>query len=320
MLREKMVVSLLLAVTLLVSVSFAADPTYQAAPPSGIYLASGIADAEGSGGTACLEYWAWDGSNGYYYYTYRIYNNAFNPFIMYLTIANPTREPYTVTGCSGGWNPQTGAKGSAWIGSSAITQIAVIQWVSASNFSNIYPSFSSWGPADGQQFQFASKLPPASAGFTVMEGDLSINAAGLVPAPGSTASAPRSVGYWKQQSGTKGSRKEADSIPNYLAVIAPMSNVFDGMTITMCNDVLSVPDNSDMRQKAKAQLLALWLNVVSGKLSYDGTLTIKNPANQEITITPKQVITDCENTILNSAATLSELEYAKDMAEILDNL
>jgi len=317
---KKMIVSLLLAMPLLLSTSFAAEPTYQAAPPSGVYLASGIADASGSGGRACLEYWVWDGGNGYYYYTYRIYNTAFQPFIMYLTIANPTREPYTITGFSGGWNPQTGAKGTPWIGSSPINQIAVIQWVSNSPYSNLYPGASSWGPEDGQLFQFASKLPPASAGFSVMQGDVTIIASGLVAAPGTTSSAPRSVGYWKQQSGTKGERKEAASMPNYLAVIGPLSNVFDNMPVSTCNTILAVPDNSDMRQKAKAQLLALWLNVVSAKLSYEAPLTFKDPDGQTITLSPKQAIAQIEAVILNTSATTVELEYAKDLAEILDNL
>jgi len=321
MLMKRMIISVFaIAAVVLVSAGFAADPAYQADSPSGVYLASGVADASGSGGTAYLEYWVWDGGDSYYYYTYRVYNVQFQPFIMYLTIANPTRELYTITGCSGGWNPQTSAKGTPWIGSSPINQIAVIQWTSNSPYSNLYPGASSWGPQDGQLFQFASKLPPASAGFTVMEGDLSIIAAGMVPAPGSVATAPRSVGYWKQQSGTKGSRKEADSIPGYLGIIGPMSNVFDNMPVATCNEILSIPDNSDMRLKAKAQLLALWLNVVSGKLNYDAPLTIKDSANAEITISPKQVIANCESAILNTNATLEELTYAKDLAEILDNL
>lgn len=321
MLSKKMVISFVaLAVLLFAGAAFAADPAYQDVPPSGIYLASGIADAYGSGGTAHLEYWVWDGGDGYYYYTYRVYNDAFSPHIQYLTISNPTREPYVVTGLSGGWNPADNTKGPAWIGSSAITQITVIQWVSNSPYSNIYPGYSSWGPADGQLFQFASKLPPSSAGFTVMQGDASKNASGLVVAPGSTTMAPRSVGYWKHQSGTKGQRKEAGSIPNYLAVIGSNSTVFDNMTVANCNAILSVPDNSDTRQKAQAQLLALWLNVVSSKINYYAALTLQDPLGQTISTSAKQVITDVENTILNTDATLDELEYAKDLAEILNNL
>ena len=311
---------IVLAVALLATACFAADPNYQASPPSGTYLASGIADASGSGGTASLEYWVWNGGDGYYYYTYRVLNTAFNPYICYLTIANPTREPYTITGCSGGWNPQTGAKGTPWIGSSSITQIAVIQWASNSPYTNIYPGKNSWDTADGQLFQFASKLPPASAGFTVMQGDSSINASGLVATPGSSTMAPRSVGYWKQQSGTKGERKEAGSVPNYLNVIGPVSNVFDAMSVANCNTILAVPDNSDMRQKAKAQLLALWLNVVSGKLNYDSQITFQDSTGQSIAISPKQAIANVETAILNAAATAEQLEYAKDLAEILDNL
>jgi len=41
------------------SLCFGADPTYQVAPPSGTYLASGVADLVGPGGKAYVEYWAW---------------------------------------------------------------------------------------------------------------------------------------------------------------------------------------------------------------------------------------------------------------------
>jgi len=321
MLNRKIVMSfLVLSVLLFAGTSFAADPTYQATSPSGIHLASGIADASGTGGAAYLEYWVWDGGDGYYYYTYRLYNTTFSPYISYLTIANPTREPYVVTGCSGGWNPLDNTKGTPWIGSSSITQISVIQWASSSSYSNIYPGYNSWGSADGQLFQVASTLPPSSAGFVVAQGDASISASGLVAAPGSSTMAPRSVGYWKHQSGTKGQRKEAGSIPSYLAVIGSNSNVFDNMTIASCNAILSVPDNSDMRQKAKAQLLALWLNVVSSKLCYDAALTLQDPLGQIINTSAKQIITNVENTILNTGATLDELEYAKDLVEIVNNL
>jgi hypothetical protein len=300
--------------------SLATGPTYQAEPPTGVYLASGIADASGSGGEAYVEYWVWDGGNGYYYYTYRVTNTVFQPFISFLTINNSTREMYYITGCSGGWNPATGAKGNAWSASSPITQIAVIQWASNDSVSNIYPGFSSWGPDDGQLFQFASQLPPSCAGFTLMQGDTSINASGLIAAPGSSVLNPRSSGYWKHQTGTKGERKEADSVPGYLNVINPESGVFQGLTVSSSNVILQVPDNSDMREKAKKELLALWMNVVSSKLNYTAELTFKDPDGTEITKTPQQVISEVEATILNAAATLEELEYAKDIAEILNNL
>jgi hypothetical protein len=77
---------------------------------------------------------------------------------------------------------------------------------------------------------------------------------------------------------------------------------------------------SDMRDKAKTQLFAVWLNVVSGKLNYDSPITFQYPAGQSVTMSPKQAIAAAEGAILNTAATETELEYAKDLAEILDNL
>lgn len=309
----------LFVLSLVGSVS-AVDPNYQAAPPSGQYLASGIADAAGTGGEMYVEYRVWDGENGYYYYTYQIVNTNFSPYIQYLTISNPAREMYWVTGRSGGWNPQTGEQGNTWSASSAINQIAVVQWTSNDPYSNIYPGFSSWIAEEGQQFQFASKLPPSSSGFSVMQGDTSISASGLIAAPGSTNTIPRSPGYWKHQSGTKGKRKEADSVPGYLEVINSSSEVFDAVSVTTAHSILQPDKNSEMVVKIKRQLLSLWLNVVSSKLNYTDELVITDPAGAAVTITPQQVIADIEAVIMDTAATPEELEYAKDLAEILNSL
>ncbi|MFH1613649.1 MAG: hypothetical protein ABIG61_00995 [Planctomycetota bacterium] len=320
---EKMIKNIIvLMVLVLTAPSFAAEPTYQQIPADPLQiLASGIADASGSGGEMYVEYWVWDGGDGYYYYTYSITNTGFTPYIQYLTIANPSREPYYITGRSGGWNPQTGVQGQPWIGSSPINQISIVQWSSNDPFSsNIYPGYNSWTAEEGQLFQFASALPPTSAGFTVMQGDTSITASGLIAAPGDATTTPRSSGYWKHQSGTKGMRKEATSIPGYLAVIGATSNVFESLTLTSCNNILSVDNNSDMRQKAEKELLALWLNVVSCKMNYTAEISFADSRGISIAMKLQQVIADVESTILNPAATIEELEYQKDTAEILNNL
>jgi len=87
---------------------------------------------------------------------------------------------------------------------------------------------------------------------------------------------PRSVGYWKQQCGTKGVRKEAPSVPGYLAVVNPNSRVFDGITVASSLTILEVPDNAVMVDKAKSELLGAWLNVVSGKLNYSAKVVLKD--------------------------------------------
>jgi len=313
-------ITLVLLLAVLAGTSFAADPDYQSVDPNNL-ITSGHVNADGSGGTLEVDYWVWDGGNGYYYYTYRLYNTAFVPFVQYFTVTNPSREMYWITGNSGGWNPQNGTQGSAWVPSSPINQINVVQWSSNDPFnSNIYPGYSSWGHEEGQLFQFASKLPPAIVGFTVMQGDASINASGLIAAPGSPTTNPRSPGYWKHQCNvsSKGKRKEKDSIPFYLPVIGAMSNVFDSMSMDDAYTILAVDNSSDMEQKAKKQLLALWLNVTSHKLLLDTEMTIEDPLGQTVINTISGFINEIETVINNGLA--EQLEYVKDLAEILNHL
>ncbi len=342
MFSRKMVKGILLSLVLvLAGTGFAADPTYQSAPPTGTYIASGIADLSGPGGKAYVEYWAWDGADGYYYYTYQIHNTdtgqPFLPYVKHLTISNPTGQLYIVTGCSGGYqwdyanNKPGNTPGVAWSAGTHASLPTLIDWV-APGESFVFPykdpiygyelpaGQSSW---DSPKFQYVSKLPPSMAGLTIRQGDLSVYAAGLIAAPGLSTMQPRSQGYWKNQYTGKGKRVEADSLPGYQDVIGANSEVFAGMLgfdLASGAAILSVPDNSNMKDKAKCQLFALWLNVVSGKLNYSAQIVIKDPAGATLTVTAQQVIADAENTILNPSATLEQLEYAKDMAEILDCL
>jgi len=84
--------------------------------------------------------------------------------------------------------------------------------------------------------------------------------------------------------------------------------------------VLGVPDNSDMRAKAERQLFALWLNIASQKLGYFDLVSFDPAAVTTDATTVEEAINQIEATILNSAATLEELENVKDMAEILNLL
>ena len=322
MFSRKMIVSYLLVVVMACGFCLAADPAYQPLPDdSSRFIASGIADATGTGGTASVEYWVWDGGNGYYYYTYRIHNTAFNPYIKYLTIANPSGQPYIITGRSTGWNPITNTPGATlWVTSVYVTMPTLVEWASIDPYSNVYPGYSSIGEEYGQLFQFASKLPPSSAGFTVRQGDLMIYAAGLIASPGNAIMSPRSTGYWKNQLSNKGKQVEAPSLPNYLTVINANSTVFKNLTLSSALTILSVPDNSVMLDKAKSQLLAVWLNIVSGKLNYSASVSVKGPAGEPMEIVVSQTLASIESTILNPASTLEQLEYAKDMAEILNLL
>jgi hypothetical protein len=291
-----------------------AAPTYQPIPAE--VIASGIADASGTGGMANVEYWVWDGGDGYYYYTYKIYNVQFLPYIKHLTIGNPTGEPYIVTGSSGGGNGVT-----PWSSATYASLPTLVDWVASESDTVIYPGGDSW---DTQLFQFASKLAPLSAPVTVRQGDLMIYANGLVPAPGGITQ-PRSSGYWKHQYSGKGKTKEAASLPSYMDTIALYSQVFQpGLAGTIGSDLvfgsatLEVADNSDMCSKAKRELFALWLNIVSQKIDYYQPITVDSTVFNTTATTVGDVVKQTETTILNANATSQELENVKDLCEMLN--
>lgn len=302
--------------------AFAITPVYQDIPTNNSTLVSGLADVSGPGGIAFIDWWVWDGGDGYFYYTYRIHNSNFTPYIKQLTIGSPSGDAYFVTGNSSGWNPTDNTPGTVpWNPSSHTTLSTQVDWVSSDSFSNVYPGFSSWAPENGQLFQFASQLPPASSSCFVRHSDLLTYASGLIPAPGNASFAPRSPGYWKHQSGTKGKRKEACCLPDYLSIVNSMSDVFEGLTVSGGYDILMVPNNSsDMIAKTKRQLLALWYNVVSGKLNYSGSIEIEDPNGVTMEVVVSQVIADVEAGILDPGTSTEQLEYLKDLAEILNHL
>lgn len=289
--------------------------TYQAIPSQ--VIASGLADVSGTGGVSAVEYWVWDGGNGYYYYTYRIHNTAFSPYIKHLTIGNPTAEPYVVTGRSGG-GPEGG---TAWSAGSHASLPTLVDWIASDPNTVVYPGQSSWA---SPLFQFASKLPPSSSPVAVRQGDLTIYAHGLIPAPGGVTS-PESSGYWKHQYSGKGNRKEAASLPGYMNNIEMYSDVFradlGGTTLAdlaFGKATLEVGDNSDMQAKAKKELFALWLNIVSQKLNYYAAFQFDPNAVTTTATTVAAAVDQVESTILNPNATLEQLENVKDMAEILN--
>ncbi len=332
---------IILLILFLVSPCLAAvgDPNYQSVPPVGSsFTTSGEVDLSGTGGSALVWYWVWDGGNGWYYYTYQIHNtDPCDPFLQYikhLWITNPTGEEYIITGDSGGYQfdeltgtptdiPGPAWDSQAWSSEQASSSNTMVKWESSGN-SNLYPGKISW---EDPRFQFVSKMPPAITGVSVRQGSYTVSAHGLITAPGLAAFNPRSPGYWKHQCGTKGKAKERDLAPGYLvSITSENSDVFNSPTTAEARDILTVTKASDypsaedhMRALAKRQLLALWLNLVSGKLmSLDHAFTFEDPLGVQITKTVEEIITQVESTINNGTATLAELEYVKDLAEIVN--
>ena len=325
---------LLVVFLILVFAGFvSAEPTYQPIPDSNGLLASGVADAHGPGGTGWVYYWVWDGGNGWYYYSYMIENPAgtsFEPYIKHLEIVNLTGNEFIITGSSGGGDPAVSGPWTpnAWAPGGAGTLITWTADLSATgNAAAVYPGQVSW--TSDPLFQFASKLPPAVANFKVMQGTPQTYADGIIPAPQAPNLAkPRSPGYWKHQVVGKGNKKESLlQMLGFFNTIEPLSTVFsDDLSGGGSDDynvaapaILNPADSSIMQAKAERQLFALWLNVASNKMSYFDEMTFEDPNGAIVTKSAIDVINEIEG-IINSSPTADQLEYAKDLAEILNHM
>ncbi len=129
---------------------------------------------------------------------------------------------------------------------------------------------------------------------------------------------PRTIGYWKHQCKIDTPKGDHTGIlPEYITGVNANSSVFN--TLSSKYDILDhlePDDHSNMTQKAKQQLLALWLNVVSGKLGLGTPLNLANLTNAS---TVGAAISEIEQIILNSSSNRSELERAKDIADTINN-
>ena len=149
----------------------------------------------------------------------------------------------------------------------------------------------------------------------------------LGPAPTLVPTKPRTPGYWKHQFGGKGKKKESpEQLTGYLTDIKSRSGVFAGLAGDVDADrdavllILTPVDSSVMRDKAKRQLLAMWLNIASGKIDWYLPVDF-DPAVFNTTATSVgEAIEQTEAAILSSSATDAELENVKDMIDMLNNM
>jgi hypothetical protein len=130
---------------------------------------------------------------------------------------------------------------------------------------------------------------------------------------------PRTIGYWKHQCNlnTTPNNDHTGIPPEFIAGVNANSSVFDNLSTKY--DILGYlePDYHDnMSEKAKQQLLALWLNVVSGKLGVNTLLNLTNLTNVS---TVGAAISEIEQLILNPSTNYSEMEQAKDIADSINN-
>ncbi|MCK5560125.1 MAG: hypothetical protein KAJ51_06010 [Thermoplasmata archaeon] len=129
---------------------------------------------------------------------------------------------------------------------------------------------------------------------------------------------PRTIGYWKHQCKIEIPKGDHTGIlPEFIDGVNANSSVFNTLSTKYdILDYLEPEDHSNMTAKAEQQLLALWLNVVSGKLGLNTPINLTNLTNAT---TVGAAITEIEQIILNSSSNRSELERAKDIADSINN-
>ncbi len=132
-----------------------------------------------------------------------------------------------------------------------------------------------------------------------------------------TVNMPRTIGYWKRQcwDWLPPSPDHLGILPQYVSFIASSSQVFGGVQSKddVCSQLEDV-EHSDMLDKAEQQLMAVWLNVASGNLSFGTQVDIQD---YNYTGTVGDFIDWAENVILNNIE--GDMEKAKDIADYINN-
>jgi len=127
---------------------------------------------------------------------------------------------------------------------------------------------------------------------------------------------PRTQGYWNFQCTEKLPSPDHVGIQQgFIDYISSNSQVFSGVSTKneVC-EYLGTLDSSNMTQKAMLQLMALWLNVASGKLN----LSVETFVVQlNMTMSLLEIITWIEQTILSGNDV--DMELAKDLADAINN-
>lgn len=127
---------------------------------------------------------------------------------------------------------------------------------------------------------------------------------------------PRTIGYWKHQCTVSAPRGDHLGIPPaYIDAIRSQSRVFANLTTKAeaCS-ILQGPRGDDMAARARQQLLALWLNVVSGLVDMEVPIHLKMTS----AATVGQAIAEVESILLTPSGR-ADLERAKDICDALNN-
>ena len=122
---------------------------------------------------------------------------------------------------------------------------------------------------------------------------------------------PRTIGYWKQACLGHFNHEDEASMLGYLEEIHSLTSFFDDLEDfeEMC-ETLDPSEPATMRQRAEQQMLALYLNVASGKIYQATTIELGNVSEAG---TVQEALDEAENFIDEDP------EKSKDIADLINN-
>ena len=124
---------------------------------------------------------------------------------------------------------------------------------------------------------------------------------------------PRGMGFWKHQCSSNGFKQiSSEELDQLFSDVALDSPVFPECVSLGCESFADRQPQNQMRPKAEKESLALWLNLVSDRLTLE-TLGILPGANEPIVL--EDALEEIESTLCDPHSTRSQLGRIKDLAE-----
>ena len=132
------------------------------------------------------------------------------------------------------------------------------------------------------------------------------------------AFSPRTIGYWRYQCRVLDPREDHPGIrEDWLAAIGSRSAVFPApLTKAQACATLAGPRGDDMLARARQQLMALWLNVVSGLVDEDAPIDLGSLTSAW---NVGQALAGIEDILLTPTSTRADWERAKTIADRINN-
>ena len=129
--------------------------------------------------------------------------------------------------------------------------------------------------------------------------------------------APRTIGYWGHQCVVSGPYGDHTGVlQEWIDSISTESQVFSGLaTIQEVCGIVQNGNAQDMTEMARGQLMALWLNIASGKLHISTELYMPTLTSSP---TLEEAIQEIEGAI-STSVDREELERVKDIADTVNN-